>query len=424
MLKITDITLRNFRSYEEFELSGLGDLTIIVGPNASGKTNAVEAIQLLTALSSFRSSVSRDLVRKGESFARAQIGLSDGNRELEVAMLIDDGKRTYSLNGKSRQPKDIRGTLPSVVFTPDDLELVKGSDKFRRRELDILGSQVNANYYQLMHDFEKVLRHKNKLLKDEAPADLLAATNELYIKVAEQLTNYREALFERMMPKIEKHYSEISLSREALTGEYMRSQDDGEAAGLASTEGTDAAGLVNAEGMDAVRLASAEGTDAAELDSAATEDAAGLLTPEVTEEHPQNPSDAHPQNPSDASFESAVHAMLPEEMRRQRSLIGPHLDKINFYIDGLNARSFASQGQQRSIVLALKLAEAEIIEELMDQLPVLLLDDVMSELDGSRREALVEKLLAGKQTFITTANINYFDKKMLDQARVVELGAI
>lgn len=423
MLKITDITLRNFRSYEEFELSGLGDLTIIVGPNASGKTNAVEAIQLLTALSSFRSSVSRDLVRKGESFARAQIGLSDGNRELEIAMLIDDGKRTYSLNGKSRQPKDIRGTLPSVVFTPDDLELVKGSDKFRRRELDILGSQVNANYYQLMHDFEKVLRHKNKLLKDEAPADLLAATNELYIKVAEQLTNYREALFERMMPKIEKHYSEISLSREALMGEYVRSQDDGEAAGLASDEGTDAVRLASAEGTDAAGLVNAEGTDAAELDSAAT-DAAGMLTPEGTEANTQDPSGAHPQNPSDASFESVVQAMLPEEMRRQRSLIGPHLDKINFYIDGLNARSFASQGQQRSIVLALKLAEAEIIEELMDQLPVLLLDDVMSELDGSRREALVEKLLAGKQTFITTANINYFDKKMLDQARVVELGAI
>ncbi len=350
MLKITNITLRNFRSYRDYVLTDVGDLTIIVGPNASGKTNAVEAIQLLTALSSFRSSLTKDLVLQGETFAHASMDVEDEHRQLEIALRIVDGKRTFTLNGKAKQPKDLRGILPSVIFTPDDLGLVKGSDRYRRHELDMLGAQLNANYYQIIHDFEKILRHKNKLLKDGAPIDLVAAINEMYIKVAQQFTNYRMALFERLLPKIKKHYEEISLSKETLEGEYLRSWES-----------------------------------------------------------------------EQKSFDQAVFEALAEETQRQHALVGPHLDKVNFSINGLDARAFASQGQQRSIVLALKLAEAEIIEEMMDQLPVLLLDDVMSELDGARREALVEKLLAGKQTFITTANINYFDKHMLDQAKVVEL---
>lgn len=350
--------MRNFRSYGEFELHDLGDLSIFVGPNASGKTNAVEAIQLLTALSSFRNSTGAQLVRNGEAFSCASIDITDGNRQLEVALSIQQDvdtntpgsshathttlaktTRQYTLNGKRRPTKEIRGILPSVTFTPDDLNLAKGSDRHRRRELDTLGAQLNANYYQLVRDFEKVLRHKNHLLKEGAAPGLIEAQNEVFQKVADQLSNYREALFERLIPHVAAHYEDISGGREKLTAEYVRSNT----------------------------------------------------------------------------------ATIAEELARGRSLWGPHLDKLHFYIDELDVQSFASQGQQRSIVLAMKLAEAEVIEEMLDQLPVLLLDDVMSELDGERREALVKSLLQGKQTFITTANIDYFDPEMLSYARIVRL---
>lgn len=349
MLRITDITLRNFRSYGEFSLEGLGELTIFLGPNASGKTNAVEAVQLLTALVSFRNATAAELVKQGEQQARAQATITDGNRLLEVGLHLqaDPASRHYALNGKRRAAKDLRGTLPSVTFTPDDLNLVKGSDRHRRRELDVLGAQLNANYFQLVRDYEKVLRQKNRLLKEEAPMPLLEAANEVFAKVGEQLTSYRAALFGRLVPHVAAHYADISRSREKLGAEYMRSWE----------------GESLADSID-----------------------------------------------------------LRIEASRGRALAGPHLDKVAFDVDGLGAHSFASQGQQRSIVLALKLAEAEVVEEMLGQLPVLLLDDVMSELDAMRREALVKDLLAGKQTFITTANIDYFDKSMLDRARIVELG--
>ena len=252
------------------------------------------------------------------------------------------------LNGKRKAAKELRGTLPSVSFTPDDLNLVKGSDRHRRRELDVLGSQLNANYFQLVRDYEKVLRQKNRLLKDGAQLSLVKASNEVFSKVGEQLTSYREALFNRLVPHIAAHYGEIAGSREELTAEYAKSWE------------------------------------------------------------------------GDIPLASAID--LYAEQRRGRALAGPHLDKVSFYIDGLDAQSFASQGQQRSIVLACKLAEAEVIEEMLGQLPILLLDDVMSELDESRREALVGERLKGKQTFITTANIDYFDSEMLESATVVELG--
>lgn len=252
--------------------------------------------------------------------------------------------KQYIYNGKKCSSKELRGILPSVTFTPDDLNLSKGSNRFRRRELDLLGSQVNANYYQLVRDYEKVLRQKNKLLKDEAPMALLEASDEVFQTVAKQLTSYRKSLFDRLMPGIGEHYESFGPGNERFSATYVegRAGDD-------------------------------------------------LETPPT----------------------------LSDEAIAHKTLSGPHLHSIDFYINDLLVQDFASQGQQRSLVLAVKLAESELIEEILHQLPVLLLDDVMSELDGGRRQALVKKLLEGKQTFITTANIDYFEPEMLEKARVI-----
>ena len=117
----------------------------------------------------------------------------------------------------------------------------------------------------------------------------------------------------------------------------------------------------------------------------------------------------------------ALHERAEEERRRGRAVVGPHSDEIVFTLDGENASIYGSQGQQRSIVLSYKLAEAAVIEEIIDQKPVLLLDDVMSELDGRRRDALVTAMEGGSQTFITTANIDYFNEAMLSKSNVIHL---
>lgn len=355
MMRITDIQLRDFRSYEQLDLVVPGKLTVLVGPNAVGKTNIVEAVQLLTAGQTFRHARTVELLRQGTAAGRAQIGLSDGNRQLETALLLSERSRRYTLNGKPKRVADIRGLAPSVTFTPDDLGLMKGSPAARRTALDALGVQLNRNYQVIAQDYLKVLQHKNRLLKD-GHTEMLDALDELYAKVAAQLQSYRAALFAKLEPKIATHYAHIA-SGEELRGIY-------------------------------------------------------------------EPSGAMPDDlrtPNQEALAAAIAAHREAELASHRVLVGPNHDRISFTIAGADAARFASQGQQRSAVLAWKLAEAEVIEEMLGTLPILLLDDVMSELDGQRRSALVAYLERDAQAFITTANLDYFEKEELQDAHVVKL---
>ncbi len=347
-LRIQDITLANFRSYQHFTLSGLEELNILFGPNAIGKTNVIEALQLLTALTSFRKATSSEIVKQGSSDFMISANVSDGNRQLEMSLTFDGEKRSYRLNGKPRTIKDLKGLMPAILFAPEDLDLVKRSDSLRRGEVDTIGQQVNANYYQISRDFEKLLRHRNRLLKDEAPDDLLDALSELYAKVGSQLTAYRRALIERMTPFIMEAYQDIS-GGEALSVEYAPSSQDQD------------------------------------------------------------------------DLQKKQREARAEERARHQTVVGPHRDKIRFLINGMDVGSFASQGQQRSVVLSLKMAEVQLIEEILHQKPILLLDDVMSELDARRRQAMVEYLLPETQTFITTANLEYFDATMREKALIIDL---
>ena len=130
---------------------------------------------------------------------------------------MEDHARRYKLNGKAKRPVDLRGMVPSIVFTPDDLDLVKGSAGNRRRAVDALGSQVNANYDVILRDYERVLRHKNRLLKDEASDALVDSIDEMLVTCGAQLTCYRHALLDRLTPHMIASYEGISGNRESLT---------------------------------------------------------------------------------------------------------------------------------------------------------------------------------------------------------------
>lgn len=369
-LRVEHISFFNFRSYETFDLDGIGPLTVLVGPNAVGKTNVVEGLQLLTALTSFRGATADQLVRRGEAASRIGVHVSDGRRELDLECLIEGAKK-YRLNGKAKRPSDLKGLVPSVTFTPDDLEMVKGSMGVRRRMVDALGSQLNKNYHLIRKDYEKVVRHKNKLLKEDASATLLESINDMLVTCGAQLVCYRAALFCRLAEQMELRYAEISDGRERLSSRYEYSWTHSESA----------------------------------EEKGVSSGFCGVVT----------------QQEARSALAAALSDCLPAERQRRRCLVGPHLDQMHFDVDDMDASCFASQGQQRSIVLAEKLAEAAVIEDMLGVKPLLLLDDVMSELDGARRAALVDYLSQDVQAFITTANLAYFDEAMLSRARVVRL---
>lgn len=365
-------------------------LTIFVGPNAIGKTNVVESIQLLTALSSFRNPTVEQLIRKNGSHAFAKSFVSDGNRELELSLHLEGHSKKYHLNGKAKRSADLKGVIPSVTFTPDDLELVKGSMSVRRQAFDTLGSQLNANYHLIRKDYEKVVRHKNRLLKEEVSPLMLDSIDEMLITCGAQLSCYRSALFARLLPHMKRLYEEISQGGDSFSASYTHSWN-------------------RAEGEGEGKAFSQELEDPNDLDQSP----AALTFPLETEQYSRD-------EVRDL-LQEALQARRRDEIVRKRCLVGPHLDKIHFFVNDMDATHFASQGQQRSIVLAERLAEAAVIEEMLGQKPVLLLDDVMSELDGARREALLAYISQDVQTFITTANIAYFGEDMLERADVIHL---
>ncbi|MBR0404742.1 MAG: DNA replication and repair protein RecF [Eggerthellaceae bacterium] len=373
-MKIADLEFFNFRNYEHFELSDIGDLVVLHGPNAVGKTNVLEGIHLVTAATSFRNAQIGQLVRQGSANARISAELSDGQRQMTTTLFMEAGKKRYQVNGKNKTASDIRGTLPAVSFIPDDLDLAKKSSSIKRNSLDNLGVQLSKSYNVVYRDYEKALKYKNRLLKDDSPQPLIDAINETLLTVATQLYCYRRSLFERMMPLVQDQYCKLAQSGELFGATYQPSW------------------LRVQERFPGLTSFPEESVQTMEREDVRT------------------------------YINDAFVGYNGEEVRARRAFVGPHNDQIAFELDGKDASTFASQGQQRSIVLAWKLAEVQLVEQMTGANPVLLLDDVMSELDASRRDMLVEAVGDKVQTFITATDLSSFNKSLIDRAQIVRCG--
>ena len=374
-LVIESLLFSDFRNYDRFSLDEPGNLVVFTGKNAVGKTNILEGIQLLTSATSFRHPQVMQLVREGCASSRIMMRAGDGNRMLEVALGLEPGKRRYTVNGKTKAAADVRGLLPAVMFTPDDLQLAKKGSGVKRDSLDDLGMQLTRNYYIVRHDYEKTIRYKNRLLKEEASPDLVASINETLITCGAQLHCLRRALFDRMMPHMKRVYGEISQGGEGLEGLYKPS-------------------WVHLGERYALAANSMEGD-----------------------------SSRSPSQVRDVLRES-LEALAAIERKSMRSLVGPHADKVEFQLAGRDASAFASQGQQRTIVLAWKMAEVQVVREVLGVAPVLLLDDVLSELDGARREMLVGFVTEDVQTFIAATDLDGFAPELVKRANVVSLPRV
>lgn len=356
-LRIQRIRLTNFRNFSDAEVTLASGMTVLVGHNAVGKTNTIEALQLLTTGTSFRHPRSSELLRIGADTGRIESRIEGDGRVLDVCCTITTSRRTFSKNGKTCKAADLLGTLMSILFCPDDLSFVKGSARIRREELDGFGSQAHPGYNRVVKTYLRSVEQRNSFLKEpDIDPSLLDAWDESIATGAAVLLGHRLSLFHKLAPIVSRIYSEIA-SGETLECRYVCSA----------------------------------GSDVEQMNK------------EELREH----------------LWTKLHEGRSDDIRRQQTLIGPHRDDIAFLIQGKDARAFASQGQQRSIVLAWKMAEVELAQTLVGQKPLLLLDDVMSELDETRRAAMCTFIETGVQTVLTTTNLGYFSPSLLDQAKVV-----
>jgi DNA replication and repair protein RecF len=365
-VRITKLELHDFRSYESWTLEPDPGLTILVGPNAAGKTNAVEAVRLLTTGASFRKPRWEQLVRWGARQARATLTGGGDGRATEIGLAVqEDGTRSFVVNGKQvKSPSAVAGIVPSVVFTPDDLALVKGSADRRRAEVDELGEQLSATYGRLRREYDRVVRQRNKLLKSETPDPRQLEVWDLgLVDLGSRLRVHRARLVEKIAAHASAFHGRVC-GGDTLTVRYVKGRQDTRTAVAADED------------------ASSEASD---------------ILKELGERR-------------------------TEEEARGVTLVGPHRDDIEFAIDGRSARAFASQGQQRTVVLAWKTAELHVVQDVARTSAVLLLDDVMSELDAERRRALTAEVGSSAQTIITTTNTGYFDPGLLERALVVRIG--
>lgn len=345
---IKKIKIKNFRNIENIIFTPENEINIISGENAQGKTNLIEAIWLFTGAKSFRGISDKEIIKKGEEKANLKILFIENNIEHLAEIEIKD-KKIIKLNGKQLKiPSLMAGNFNSVVFSPDDLNIICGIPSVRRRFIDIAIGQLYPKYIDILREYTRAVKQRNNILKeslkDGSLLFLIEDFEKIIAKEGEKIINYRKRYLELLNEKAELIYSGISDKKEKLK----------------------------------------------------------------------------------ISYESTVHENLLKELEKNRqndkfsgvTSVGPHRDNIVFSIDNLNSRDFASQGQKRSIALTLKLAEAEIIKEKTNKQPVILLDDVMSELDKKRQNYILNKI-KGVQVFITCCDEENFNS--LEKGNIIRI---
>jgi DNA replication and repair protein RecF len=361
-LQVARLVLENFRNYERVDVELAPRLNLVVGRNAQGKTNLLEAVYCLSGLGSPRS-MDAAMVREGTDSALVHAQVRKGTRSIDVDLEIARGRASKALVNKTpvRGPKSLGEIVCAVFFGPDELSLVKGSPDGRRKFLDDLATKLKPAHHSLRREWERVLRQRNALLKSlpgrgrqsSSVDDTLQVWDEALCRVGATLAAVRLDALGRLVPYARKRYEEIA----------------------------------GGGGIDLTYTSSWLGPDGcAEL----------VASPETIEERDLV-----------ESLRSALQSVRTREIERRMSLVGPQRDdaKVSLATERgwLDARTYASQGDQRTVALALKLAEYDLLLEALGEEPVLLLDDVFSELDPRRRTWLSDAIRPLGQSVLTSA---------------------
>ncbi|MFC7403921.1 DNA replication/repair protein RecF [Georgenia alba] len=383
---VSDLALDDFRSYHELVLGLDRGVTAFVGPNGQGKTNIVEAIAYLSTFSSHRVAADAALVRQGTPGAVVRAKVVHGDRPTVVELEIVAGKANRArLNRAPVKTRDVLGVIRTVVFAPEDLELVKGDPAQRRRFLDDLVVLLTPRLAALRSEYDKVLRQRVALLKSAAAArrrgaDLDLSTLDVWdaslAQAGAQLVSARTRVIQQLRPYVADAYEQVSAGQGGARIDYRASID---AVDEAPDPGPELLGGTG-EAADAARTAVAD-RETALLDTPAVRDR--LL--------------------------AAMGRLRDREIDRGVALVGPHRDDVALTLGTLPARGYASHGESWSYALALRLGSYELLRDDeaspwgTDGEPVLILDDVFAELDSRRRDRLAEMVADAQQVLITAA---------------------
>ena len=357
-MKLKSLKLVNYRNCENVELSFCDFKNLIIGKNAQGKTNILESIYFLSNLKSVRTSNNLDLILFDKPQMEISAILEKNNTEIEMDFAYtEEKKKSFKLNKVKSTQKDFKQVVKTVLFSTEDLLLLRGAPEDRRKWLDRAISQIYPVYDERISKYEKIRAQKNNLLKDEKfNYSLLQVYNE-QLAIAGSNIIYLRKKFLSEIEKIamQKH---SSISEEEILKIYYSS---------------------TFELGDSV------------------------------EEIAQN-------------YKIALEENYEDERRRCQSLVGPHRDDIVFFINDKESTKFASQGQQRTIVLALKMAEIDIIKEKVGTSPILLLDDVLAELDDLRQNYLLNSIDKETQTIITSVDTLFFNEEFLRDVKIFKIN--
>ena len=392
-MHLAHLSITNFRNFVRSELDFSSPITVVQGANAQGKTNLLEAVYYLATAESPRSRTDRELINwlaneEHPTFARLEgrIEGSDALREVSIVLLNANERlqKEIRINGVKRRTLDLVGQIKVVLFMPEDIDLIAGSPEARRRYLDSAISQMNRPYARSLLEYNRVLVQRNSLLRQlrERLGDphQLEFWNERLTEQGSQLVASRLDTVVQLDELVQEIHPRLTGGGERLRLLYRASLP---------LDGAD--GLVQYRQLP--------------LDGAGRESSAhaGAM-------------------PTSASVKAVFHQQLEErqeeEILRGMTLVGPHRDDLRFLVGGVDMCTYGSRGQQRTISISLKLAEMELIRAKTSEEPILLLDDVMSELDEERRRYLMDAIHGHQQVIVTTTDLEYFAPSFLEQAAV------
>ncbi|OCQ92624.1 DNA replication/repair protein RecF [Nostoc sp. MBR 210] len=357
--------LRQFRNYQDQKVEFNAAKTILVGNNAQGKSNLLEAVELLATLRSHRMARDRDLIQDGTEFAQINANLERDTGISDLTLTLRrNGRRSVAINGEIvRRQMDFLGVLNAVQFSSLDLELVRGSPEVRRNWLDTLLIQLEPVYAHILQQYNQVLRQRNAFLKKHQDSPLpnsqLALWDAQLATTGTRVIRRRDRAIQRLAPIAAAWHASISGSTEILEIKYS----------------------------------------------------------------PNIPLVQHQPEQVQQAFFNKIQQRAVAELYRGTTLVGPHRDEVELTINQTPARQYGSQGQQRTLVLALKLAELQLIEEVVKEPPLLLLDDVLAELDPYRQNQLLDAIQDRFQTLITTTHLSSFDAQWLNSSQILFVKA-
>ena len=365
-MRIDRVELRNFRNYGEAETEFEPGINVITGENAQGKTNLLEAVYMLTSGRSFRTRFDRELIRFGREYGALEAEVYCGEREQRLKIELRRGQRKrIELNGVRKSAGELSESIRAVLFCPEDLNMIREGAAARRRLMDMAISQLRPGYGRLLSDFNRLYENKTRILRDyredRSMLDTLEEFSDGMSRVSAQIIRYRASFARRLAAAAAEVHGQFSGAGEELEIRYR----------TVST-------VTDPEGSAA-----------------------------------------------------EIYAQLWEHQRRHAAaelssgqcLSGAHKDDLEIEINGVSAKSYASQGQTRTAALSVKLAEREIFLTETGEYPVLLLDDVLSELDGRRQEFVLNRI-GGGQTLITCCEDGQIAKKTGGKVIVIHNGGI